>query len=58
MVDDAEHALGARGLNGVVERGGQVLEDERHTVGDGREHMHRPAAAQGREHDQQHKAGN
>ena len=56
MVKDAQHALGARRLDGVVERGEQVLQQERHAEYDGAGELE-PAAVRCREHDEQHEAG-
>ena len=56
VVDDAEYALGALGLNRVIERGGQVFEDDADAVDDRRGHMCRAATAQGSEYDQKYEA--
>ena len=56
VVDNAEHALGARGLNRMVERGGKVFEDNADTIDNRRGHVGRASAAQGSEYDQEHQA--
>ena len=58
VVDDAKHALGTRGPNRMVKRGGQVFEDDTDAVDDRRGHMCRSSAAQGSEYDQKHEACN
>ena len=56
VVDDTKHALGARGLNRVIERGGQVFEDDPDAIDNRRGHVGRASAAQGSEYDQEHQA--
>ena len=56
VVDDAKHALGASGLNRVIERGGQVFEDDTDAIDNRRGHVGRASAAQGSEYDQEHQA--
>ena len=56
VVDDAKHALGARGLNRMVERGGQIFENDADAIDNRRGHVGRASAAQGSEYDQEHQA--
>ncbi len=56
MVDDAEYALGTRGLNRVIERGSQIFENNADAIDNRRGHVVWASAAQGSEYDQEHQA--